>query len=476
MAIKMTRAEYEAKYGVSPNSAPVAPVAPKVPLSNKIANFFGAKGITEQFGADIARTKAPKEEKGFVEYPKMKEVVGSAVQTGANLLPGAGKGVGLLGKTAVGAGTGFAFDVGSKLQSGSESPMAPGVGTAVGGVIPGAVAIAKPVTKIVGRLFKGLGSGLSGVSTDTIDKIVSNPRAAQLATEKLAKSGNAKVLEDNARQIMNGVSKIKKEAREGFGKGVEALAETDIKPSVFRSKTQAFFDKYGSSLTDKGRKMSKMEFAEPRNVQRANELIKRLNTTKLDGKSLRKLADDIESSSYKVATSDERLSFNAFLKDLSSTLKSAISESTDRFDEINKAFSSDMQLAEATEDIFGKVQFKNLPEVLKATKKLENMFAQKGIAPEVIDQFLTRIGVSPGDFKTTEAVRQITNKTSGANTKGLSAGELFQQGTSAIVTPQMVRDIAIKVGVAENKLIPELKKLSPSIRNVIMNALVQSNR
>src|SRR5690349_8335380 len=73
-----------------------------------VANFVGAKGITEQFGADIARATAKPEAKNLVEYPKMKEVVGSAIQTGANLLPGVGKGAGLLAKVAAGAGTGLA--------------------------------------------------------------------------------------------------------------------------------------------------------------------------------------------------------------------------------------------------------------------------------------------------------------------------------------------------------------------------------
>lgn len=450
----------------------------KTPFANKVANFFGAKGITDQFGADIARAKAPKAEKSFVEYPKAKEVVGSAIQTGANFLPGAGKGLGLAAKTAIGAGTGYTFDVGSNLQANksvSES-LKPGIGTTIGGAAPVAFATIKPVGRIVGRLLKGLGSGLSGVSTDTIEKIVSNPKAAKLATERLAKNGNAKVLEENARQVMNGVGTIRKEARKAYGEGLESLAATDIKPDVFRAKTQAVLDKYGSTITPKGRQITKAEFSEPKNIQKANELINKLNSADFDGKSLRKLADDIESSKYKIATSDERMSFNAFVDDLSGSLKKAINESTDKLGEMNKKFSSDMQLAEAVESIFGKVRFKNLSEVVKATKKLETLFAQKGIAPEVIDDFLNRIGVSPQDFKTTEAVRQISNKTSGANTKGLSIGEIVQQTTSAVVTPQMIRDISIKIGLTEKQLLPELGKLSPAVRNVIMNALVQSNK
>jgi len=478
MAIQITREEYKKKFGIEPNVSvtPKITPSPKVPLANKVANFFGAKGITEQFGADIARARAPEAEKGFVEYPKMKEVVGSAIQTGASLIPGVGKGVGLLGKVATGAATGYAFDVGSQLQNNKEKPFTPGIGTVIGGGAPLAFATIKPVTRVVGRLLKGLGSGLSGVSVETIDKISNNPRAAQVATERINKSGNAAVLEENARQIMNGVSTVRQQARKAFGEGLESLSSTDIKPDVFRNQTQSFLDKYGYSVSEKGKKLANVEFQDPKNISKAQELISKLNTVKLDGKSIRKLADDIESSAYKIATSDERLSFNAFIKDLSSSLKGAISNSTGRLNEINKSFSSDMQLTEAIEDIFGKVRFKNLPEVVKATKKLETLFAQKGIAPDVVDNFLTRIGVSPTDFKTTEAVRQITNKASGANTRGLSFGEVMQQTTSAIITPQMVRDISIKLGIAKETLIPELRKLSPSIRNIIMNALVQTQR
>lgn len=47
-----------------------------------------------------------------------------------------------------------------------------------------------------------------------------------------------------------------------------------------------------------------MEFEDLR-ILKANELIDRLHSAELDGKSLRKLADDVENSLYKTATSDE---------------------------------------------------------------------------------------------------------------------------------------------------------------------------
>jgi len=99
--------------------------------------------------------------------------------------------------------------------------------------------------------------------------------------------------------------------------------------------------------------------------------------------------------------------------------------------------------------------------LVKASQKLETVFAQKGLAPDVVDNFLERIGVSSKDFKTTEAVRQITNKATGANTKGLSIGEITQQLTSSIVTPTMVKNLAVITGLGEQQLMPFLNALKP---------------
>lgn len=119
-------------------------------VGTKVANFVGAKGITEQFGADIARARAPQDQKNLVEYPKMKEVVGSAIQTGANFIPGVGRGASLGVKALAGAGTGYAFDVGSKLQDKEKTvgqSLVPGMGTAVGVALPLAGALFGKLTE-----------------------------------------------------------------------------------------------------------------------------------------------------------------------------------------------------------------------------------------------------------------------------------------------------------------------------------------
>lgn len=475
MAVQqMTRDEYVQKYGVEPfstMSAPrVASEATTKPSANRVSDFVGGKGITDFVGAKIAKARLPEGQEQFVEEPSKRQVLGSAIQLGALALPGASVGAKFATKMAAGAGTGLALDVGSKLQSGET--IRPGLGTAVGAALPVAGAGLGVANKIVGRLFKGLGSAMSGVSTKTIDTIIENPRAAKLASERLAKSGNDKVLEQNARSIINGVSKIRKEARGAFATGLEQLSKTDIDGATFRNQTQTFLDKYGVSKGAGRRVLAGVEFDDPKNLEKASKLIDRLSDTDLDGKSLRKLADDIESAKFKTATSDERLAFNAFLNDMAASLKGAVSASTGKLDEINANFSQDMQLAGAIEKIFGKVKFKNLPEVIDASKKLETLFAKRGLEPKAIEDFFRRVGIDARDFKTSEAVRQIAEKEFPSNTPGTSVSEIFRSVTGAVVTPEMIGKIARVTGLTQQELTPILTKMKPQAKVLFINALL----
>jgi hypothetical protein len=354
---------------------------------------------------------------------------------------------------------------------GKEAGIAAGIETAL--PVVGKV-IVQPAKKIVGRLIKGLSSGLSGVGTDTIDKILQNPKAASETVKNLTKGGNSEILKKNAETIINGVSQIKREARQAFGTGLEALKATDIDDKVFRTSTQTVLDKFGSVLKNGKRELSNVEFSDPKNIKTANELLNKLSTTKLDGKSLRKLADDIESKAFKIATSDERLSFNVFIKDLANSLKNGISKSTSKLNEINKSFSTDMELAQSIENIFGKVKFKNASEINKVSQQLESLFSKKGLSSEYLDKFLTRIGIKPEQFTTSEAVRQISNKTTGANTKGLSIGEIVQQVTGSVITPKLVRDIAIKTGKSEIVIKKLIENTAPSARAALIKSLIPS--
>jgi hypothetical protein len=421
----------------------------------------------------------------MVQEPSMKEVLGSALQTGANFIPGGAElkavnnpiAKGAI-RTGLGAATGYAMDTGSKLQANDPTAGQPGVATAIGAAIPVAGAVTRPATAIVGRLLKGLGSGLSGVSSKTIEDIVSNPKTAQRASDILAKKGNSHVLENNARTIVNGVSQVRQEARKAYGDAVGALKSEDINPQTFRQSIQPVLDKVGSVLDPKTntRTLNNVEFGDQKNLDKAGKLIDEITKTPLDGLSLRNLVNKIDEAKYKTATSDERLSFNAFLGDLGKGVKDSINSSTDKLQEMNKKYSSDMELSQAVENTFGKVKYKNLPEVVKASNKLESLFAQKGLTPDVTDNFLKRIGVHPADFRTTEAVRQMGNKADTANSMGLSLGEIAREATSAVVTPNMVKNVAIATGMAKEAVEPFLRGLKTPARNAILQALVQTGQ
>jgi len=123
-------------------------------IADKIVNFTGLRGVTEQFGSDIARIGAPQDQKNIIDTmaPPLKNVVGSAVQgaslfapvgalgagiTGAARAAGMVTGASALGKVGAGAATGLAYDVGANLQSGKPA-LQPGIATALGAAIPAA--------------------------------------------------------------------------------------------------------------------------------------------------------------------------------------------------------------------------------------------------------------------------------------------------------------------------------------------------
>ena len=451
-------------------------------VAQKVSDFVGARGLTDLAGSQIAKAglalSGNMDAANRVVQPSFKDVVGSAIQTGANFIPGVGVGAKLGTKVLAGTGTGYAFDVGSKLQSGKSvgESLVPGVGTAVGAGLPVAAKGVILASDFVGSLLKGMGAALSGVPEKVINTIASNPKSAQEASRLLAQSGNSKLLENNARIIVNGVSQVRQEARQVFGEGLSQLKAEDIQPKTFRDSLKSFLDQYKVSLDQKTntRFLDNVEFSDPKNLQKASDLIDAVSKTDLNGFSLRSVLAKVENSRFKTATSDERLAFNAFISDFGTAIKKAITDSTDKLGEINAKFSQDMQLAEAVQNIFGKVNFKNLPEVVRASQRLEGLFSQKGLAPDVVQDFLTRIGVEPTAFRMSEAVRQISNRASGSNAPGLSVSEILQHITSAVVTPNLVKNLVIFTGLAEDKLASLLQQITPAATKVLLNAAVQN--
>lgn len=376
------------------------------------------------------------------------------------------KGANALTKIATRAGTSAGV---TGLQQGGFGKDAITAG-AVEIAVPAAGKLVKPVYKLTSRLLQGIGSGLSGAPVSQLKQVAKDPSLAK----EFAKRESGDIMREDATTVLQGVSKVRQEARKAFGEGLDQLEQIDIQKPKLKEAIMKTMKKYKVSSSNGEIKLGKVDFESPKLMAKAQELVTKLNKQKdLSGKGLRKLMDDIESEKFGVATSDERMSFNKFVDDISGSIKEGITSSTPKLDEINKSFSQDMQLATAVERIFGKVKFKNQAELDRVSEKLEGIFNKKGITPERIDEFLTRIGKSPEEFRTGQAVRQIGDVTQQSNSVGLNPIEVIRSFTSAVVTPKAVRDIAIFTGLAEQTVKELSEKLSPTARATLIKLLTE---
>lgn len=365
--------------------------------------------------------------------------------------------------------TSGAVATGQSGKVGKETAIASGLEVA----LPGVGKVVKPVTNVVKRLFAGLGSGLSGVPVEQLNVIAQNPNVARQISQVIKKEGQETVLEQNAKAILDGVAKIRQEARSAYGKGIEVLSKTDIKPSVIRTNVLDVLNKNGIKVLKDGINLNKSEILNKSIQNRAKDIITELNSKiPASGKGLRAFLDKLEASKFKSALDPDRQAFNNLMNDLYSGIRKSIGESTNKLESINKNYSQEMSLVQGIESIFGKVKFKNTTELNKVAKKLEGLFSQKGLDPQTVDSFLTRIGITPSEFKTGEAVRGIVSKTSSANTKGLSFAEILQQVTSSVVTPEAIKNIAIATGISTKVLESIIKNTAPSARGAIIKGIV----
>ncbi len=171
----------ESKSKITPTEEPT-----KKPFANKITEFLGLGGATKTFGDVLARqgigTETPKEvTQQFIEKPTAGQVAGALGQVGATVggLAFGGPAT-LAGKAALGAGLGYAYDVGQNLieKKGVAETLTPGASTIIGAGLPVAFkgaekvigALSKPAQKAISELpnsetIQGLKKGI----TNTID-------------------------------------------------------------------------------------------------------------------------------------------------------------------------------------------------------------------------------------------------------------------------------------------------------------------
>lgn len=395
----------------------------------------------------------------------------------SNIVSKATKTAGLIGKIIPRALTSGSV---ASIQSGDigmETAIASGIETA----IPVAGAILKPATKLISGLFRNIGSAMSGVPSETLQKIANNPNVANDTVKTLKEVGKDNLLRQNAKTILDGIQRIKRESSSMFSRGIESLSKTDIKPNIIKDEIKAVITNNKGSLSKTGFSLKNTEFSgDPKLVKSASGLINAINNNKdLSGRGMRKLIDLADETKLKTATSDTSISFNKFIDGLSNGIKKSISKSTNKLDKINKMYSSERQLVDAIEGILGKIKFNNEKELVSVSKRLNTAFKSSDLTESELDKFLNRIGIIPEDFKTSEAVRQISNIGAGANTMGTNRMEILRSLSGSIITPKLVRDLSIITGKTEQKIAPileKLKVLDPTTRASIIELLLPENK
>lgn len=287
MAIKMTREEYKQKYGQEP-FASVSDAVSALPSTSQ-ASKPKERGLIEstvkrpferlvleparRFGEAVGSLATPfmndqqkskfsqiSQEDKSINIPILgefktrgvkpgmegaKQIAGEAAETAGYLIPGAPKGASLGAKTAVGAGTGYAFDVGAKLQEGQKvsDALTPGVGTAAGAILPA-------LTGVIGNFPKRMeqanlrmspmekanlakkGKDVAGYLASK--KIVGNPESRYAKVSKLYEKMEDAVgsrveksgLTYNKKQLLDDLAAVPEQMADdpaGYGEAVSAM-------------------------------------------------------------------------------------------------------------------------------------------------------------------------------------------------------------------------------------------------------------
>ena len=171
---------------------------------------------------------------------------GRGLETVALGVPGGGS---LLSKALSGAASGYAMDVGSKLEQGDTNVgdiATPGAGTITGGTLPFA-------SKLLGSLATHIAGFTAGTGADVIKQAIANPNAVGDAVSKYATTPEAKqTLVDKAKAA---ISSFIQDKQEEYGNSLNKLSGATNLQEGQQSVVSSFKEnvaKFGGSVSDEG--------------------------------------------------------------------------------------------------------------------------------------------------------------------------------------------------------------------------------
>ena len=503
----MTREEYVKKYGVEPFTTTTLPKEMTTPpqddsFASKVGGFakglgvgFGKGAVESAVGLGQLAVKGLSMVPGPNVYRDMKQ---DTLQTGEDIkqtqlkpkntaetigkfgeqvaeftIPGAkvakaAKGLSRIPRLGASAAT-------SGLVGAAQTGDVKGGAIAAGVdlIAPGASKVVAAPLRVMGRLLRGTGSALSGASSAQIKAILENPNAARQAVGQIKKAGGSALLRNEASSLVKGAGQIRKEASENFAKALESLPKEANVPLGLKGLKSKFTSTLRNFGVEVNPQKKTFEFLESPFVDSEEKVLKKVfdvigNWKDTSPKGLEALAQKL--GKFGKATTHKEL--NSVIGTLKNNVRSYLGERVPQAKEMVSKYHQEMELLDEFQKVFGKVQFKGAKEILNVSQKLEGLFNQKGLAPDVVDNFLERIGVESTGFRAGESARQIGELAERVNPIGINPYEAVRAFTSAIVPPKLVRDIAIYTGIPLKVMQEAATKLSPAGRAIFLRSVL----
>lgn len=381
-----------------------------------------------------------------------KDIIGSSLQLAADALPSAGKGAGVLEKSAIGAGTGYAFDVANKLQTDESKGVSgkdfiPGLGTVLGATLP-------IVTKIGGYLAKNLTGFTSGSGVEAVQRAIDNPDEVNTAIKKYATTPEEKQgLVDRAKTAIRNFVESKQNE---YGATVDKLAQQEGSPVVLTK--QPAIDALKNSLSEFGvkigkdtgegveKKAGKLDFsnsnltnADQRNIEQAYDKVN--NWTDTSPQGLDKLRQSLQNfmEDFKVQGNPRA---NVILSKAEDSLATHLNANIPGYQDMVNSYNQKSQL---TSKVLKELGFSGNAKPSTQLKTIMNLFKKN---PEVRDSILKVMGEEEGN--------KFMNELSGAiMSSWLPQGTVF--GNVLRATPE----VAAGTGAALAGHAPAVGVLAP---------------
>lgn len=435
--------------------------------AGRLVEFITGEGLPT---ADIFTegTKANEKATRFLTAKNPEQMVGDFVGDVAQFaVPGmaaskATKGASLVPRVAGQVGSSGTVATVQEGEVGKETAIASGAEIA----LPVAGRLAKPAYGLIKRLFRGTGSALSGAPVDIIRQVSDNPTLAKQTVEEISEKGTANIAEKNARTIIDGLKKVQRTASNDFGKALDELEQVPVNKEDLSSTMREFAEDFGISKQGEDIVLEGVEFGQTRYVNRAKKAVEMVDSIEdFTGKNLRQKLGQVEGLKYKTTSTEEARAFNQFIDDISDRLQSTIAKESPILQEANRNYSELKNIIAGTEQVLTKTKFGKAEDVIKMSEKLDSLFDRNELSQKYLKNFFDEAGIDADEFVTSEATRQITDISQQANTPGTSLFEMVRAATSAVVTPKMVRDIAITSGLTE----AEVKRLLPLLQKAVVS-------